>query len=99
MPLPVQPDGPTLDAPFIPLQYRRTFAWTALPPYGEAGGGVFGEAPVISVIELYITPFDDWEGWDSPGEIEVSKLSAGRVIGFAMIVYDYDYFETFSKGL
>ena len=88
--------GPILDVGIIRVN-TGTFAWTTLPPYGEGGGGVFGEAPIISVIELYVTPFDDWEGWDSPGEIEVSKLSAGRVIGFAMIVYDYDYFETFSR--
>ena len=87
--------GPTLDVPII--RENTGTSWTTLPPYGEGGGGVFGEAPVISAIELYVTPFDDWEGWDRPGEIEVSKLAAGRVIGFAIIVRDYDYSETFSR--
>ena len=56
-------------------------------------GGVFGESPVISVIELYVTPFDDWEGWDRPDKIKVSRLSAGKVVGFGIIVYDHDPFE------
>ena len=58
--------GPTLDNPGTRIQTGE-FAWTALPPYGEGGGGVAGEAPIISVIELYVTPFDHWAGWDSPG--------------------------------
>ena len=81
--------GPTLDVSII-RAYTGTFAWTTLPPYAEGGGGVFGEAPVISAIELYVTPFDDWEGWDSPGEIEVSELATGQVIGFGIRVYDFD---------
>ena len=81
--------GPTLDD--AQTRYAtETFSWRVLPPYGDAGGGVFGEAPVISVIELYVTPFDDWEGYDSPGEIEVSELTAGRGMGFSIGVYDFD---------
>ena len=64
--------------------------WIYLPPYADGGGGVFSEAPVISVIELYVTPFDSWEGWDYPGQMEVSQLAAGKVIGFGIIVYDHD---------
>ena len=43
--------GPTLDNPIIRYE-MDAFAWTALAPYGEAGGGVAGEAPYISVIEF-----------------------------------------------
>ncbi len=68
----------------------RPSGWIYSPPYADGGGGVFSEAPVISVIELYVTPFDSWEGWDYPGQMEVSQLAAGKVIGFGIIVYDHD---------
>ncbi len=42
------------------------------------------------MIELYVTPFDSWEGWDYPGQMEISELAVGKVIGFGIIVYDYD---------
>ena len=58
-----------------------------MPPYGEGGGGVAGEAPVISVIELYVTPFDHLVD-DSSRESQVSDLSGGRVIGFGIAVND-----------
>ena len=83
------PDGPTLDEPGIRHQTGE-FAWNALPPYGDGGGGVAGEAPFISVIELYVTPFDRWAGWHSPGEIEPSDLTEGQIIGFAIGVHDFD---------
>ena len=66
------------------------FSWKLFPPYGDAGGGVFGEAPVISVIELYVTPFDRWGAWDEIEETEFSDLAAGQVIGFAIMVNDRD---------
>ena len=43
------------------------------------------------MIELYVTPYDRWEGWDSgPGETAFSDLEAGKGIGFAVMVYDWD---------
>ena len=62
----------------------------ALPPYAEAAGSVASEAPIIWVIELYITPFDHREVWTSPEGSVVSDLTAGQIIGFAMLVYDVD---------
>ncbi len=66
------------------------FSWKVFPPYGDAGGGVFGEAPVISVIELYVTPYDRWGAWNEIEETEFSDLAAGQVIGFAIMVNDRD---------
>lgn len=67
------------------------FAWTALPPYGQGGGGVAGGVPVIWVIELYVTPFDRrGETWDSPEGSVISTLAAGQVIGFSILVNDKD---------
>lgn len=88
------PSGPNIDGGG---RYTGAFGWTSLPPYGDGGGGVFGEAPVISTIELYVTPFDAWEGWDSPGQMEVSKLAAEQVIGFGIVVYDYDPSERWTR--
>ena len=82
--------GPTLDDPGI-RSNTGEFGWTVLPPYGQGGGSVAGETPFISVIELYVTPFDWWgKGYDSAGDNVVSELAARQVIGFAMVVHDYD---------
>ena len=83
-------EGPTLDDSGTRVRTGE-FAWTVLPPYGEAGGSVAGEAPVISVIEFYVTPFDWWgSGWDSAADNVVSELTAGQAIGFSIAVWDYD---------
>ena len=80
--------GPTLDDGI--RSEAGGFSWKVLPPYGDGGGGVFGEAPTISAIEFYVTPFDHWGEWDSVEESVVSDLAAGQVIGFAIAVYDWD---------
>ena len=79
--------GSTLDQGMVRAQAGT--AWTALPPYGEGGGSVFGEAPFISVIEAYVTQYDSWVGWEGE-QIEVSRMAPGQVIGFGVTVYDYD---------
>ncbi len=81
--------GSTLDSPF--LSDSDAFAWTALPPFGEGGGGVAGEVPFISVIELYVTPFDHLVVNDINGSV-ARDLSPGKVIGFAIMVNDSDEF-------
>ena len=66
-------------------------SWLVHPPYGDAGGDVAGENPTISVVELYITPFDRWLGFDSrPEDIVVSDLTAGDIVGFALVVRESD---------
>ena len=71
------------------------FPWSVLPPYGDAGGVFAGERPTVSVIELYVSPYDRWEGWDSlPEQTVFSDLAAGKVIGFAFIVFDRDEDES-----
>ncbi len=83
-------DGPILDDLGTRVN-SENFAWNTLPPYGEGGGGVAGENPTISVIELYVTPFDQWGGgWDSAGNNKVSDLEAEKVIGFGVSVIDWD---------
>ena len=48
---------------------------------------MFGENPTISVIELYVTPFDRW-AYDDVGGSVASDLNAGKVIGFGIMVID-----------
>ena len=82
------PEGPILDETFT--RYRSgEFAWTVLPPYGDGGGGVAGENPIISVIELYVTPFDRW-AWDDIEGSAVSDLAPNKTIGFGIMVYEED---------
>ena len=80
--------GPTLNDWFT-RNATGEFAWTVLPPYGDAGGGVAGENPTISAIELYVTPFDRWAYDDIEGNV-VSELTAGKVIGFSILINDWD---------
>ena len=83
-------NGPILDDSSTRF-YTGSFAWTALPPYGEAGGVVAGEALFISVIELYVTPFDQkGDAWDSVEGAVISDLAAGQIVGFTIAVNDYD---------
>lgn len=75
------------DARYVNL--LRFDEWFSRPPYVDGTGSVIGEAPTVSVIEFYVTPFDRLV-WDSPEESRPSKLYPGEVIGFAMQVVDYD---------
>ena len=82
--------GPTLNERLYRVQNGQA-SWTTLPPYAESGGGVAGEAPVIWVIELYVTPFDRWgETWESSEGSVVSRFAAGQMIGFSIVVLDHD---------
>ncbi len=63
--------------------------WMTSPPYGDAGGGLFGENPLVAVIEFYVTAFDHLD-WESPENSEVSQLFPGKIIGLRPIVIDRD---------
>lgn len=67
----------------------RHAEWTTLPPYADGGGRVFSEAPAISVVEFFITPFDRLV-WNSPEESVVSRLFTGKIIGLKIDVGDID---------
>ncbi len=65
-------------------------SWKVHPPYGDAGGTAAGENPTVSVIEMYVTPYDWWGAWDDVDQTEFSELSAHQVIGFAIMINDID---------
>jgi len=63
--------------------------WVPLPPYADGGGFSAGEAPNISVIEIYVTPWDELN-WQGPELSKRSELTAGKIIGFQISVPDFD---------
>ncbi len=66
-------------------------SWKVRPPYGDAGGMVAGENPVVIVIEMYVTPYDWWDAWDDVEKTGFSELSAHQVIGFSTEIIEKDY--------
>ena len=88
--------GPTLDnhirVGHSPVYYTLGLpnSWKVHPPYGDAGGTAAGENPTVSVIEMYVTPYDWWGAWDDVAQTEFSELSAHQVIGFAIMINDID---------
>ncbi len=63
--------------------------WFNRPPFAHGGGAVFGESPIFSVTEFYVTPYDLFV-WTDPGDSDLSDLFAGKIIGFNIEVYDVD---------
>ena len=70
-------------------QFSEFSGWVTFPPYGEGGGGLFGENPLVAVIEFYVTAFDRLD-WESPDNSEVSQLFPGKIIGLRPVVVDRD---------
>ena len=86
--------GPTLDN-YLRVNQSPGFSgtpssWKIGPPYGDAGGEAAGEQPAVSVIEMYVTPYDWWSAWDEIDQTGFSELSANQIIGFAIAITDQD---------
>ena len=77
------------DDPAVNLAPAARTDWPDQPPYADAGGGHVGEAPVVWVIEFYVTPFDKLI-WDDQEESVASVLEAGKVIGVDFRLHDVD---------
>ena len=63
--------------------------WTTQPPWGDAGGFQYGDAPNLSVVEFAITPWDDLD-WHGSELSRRSSLEPGKIIGFHVEVHDSD---------
>ena len=63
--------------------------WVNALPYADGGGGTTGESPAVSVMEFFVTPFDNLI-YNSPGDSEASDLVPGKIIGFQISVPDMD---------
>ena len=73
----------------FPRSYHVSPDWFNRPPFAHGGGAVFGESPIFSVTEFYVTPYDLFV-WTDPGDSDLSDLFAGKIIGFNIEVYDLD---------
>ena len=77
------PDGRTLG-------YGGAAEWVTRPPFADAGGFTDNQdSPNTSVIEMYLTPFDELD-WRGPGRSRRSELVAGEIIGFQVSIPDFD---------
>ena len=85
--------GEVFDGGLQVLLFPRSFHvspdWFNRPPFAHGGGAVFGESPIFSVTEFYVTPYDLFV-WTGPGDSDVSDLFAGKIIGFNIEVGDVD---------
>ena len=63
--------------------------WVPLPPWSDAGGFSVGEAPNTSVIEMYLTAWDELN-WAGAAQSKRSSLAAGKMVGFQYSVSDFD---------
>ena len=63
--------------------------WVNDLPYADGGGISIGDGPTESVIEFYVTPFDDLI-WNSPEDSKATPLTDGKVIGFQISTPDTD---------
>ena len=64
-------------------------SWWGYPPYGEGGGSVAGENPVVWVTEFYVTPFDRLLRREPENSL-VSDLGARQTVGFRAFIGDFD---------
>jgi hypothetical protein len=63
--------------------------WVNALPYADGAGGSIGEGPTTTIMEFYVTPFDDLI-WNSPDDSQATELVTGRIIGFQISVPDFD---------
>lgn len=68
--------------------------WVNALPYADGGGAAFGDSPVTSIMEMFVTPFDNLI-YNDPAASEASQLNSGGIIGFQISIPDYDVAGTY----
>ena len=63
--------------------------WVNTPSYMDAGGGVVGTNPTISVIEFYTTAFNNII-WNDPDGSDAAELTPDLIVGFQISVPDFE---------
>jgi len=63
--------------------------WVNLPPSADGGGAAVGTNPTVSVIEWYLTPFDNCI-WNDPAGSVQSVMQPDKIVGFQISVPDFD---------
>ncbi|MDE2703687.1 MAG: hypothetical protein OXI35_01360, partial [Gemmatimonadota bacterium] len=68
---------------------RPEVDWLNSPPLSDGGGASVGEGPTTSVLEIYVTPYDDIVFSDQAASV-ATDLEAGNIIGFQIAMPDFD---------
>lgn len=69
--------------------YPGAGEWANDLPFLDSGGGSVGDNPTVSVLEFYVTPFDDLI-WNNQDDSKVSELFPGKVVGLQLAMPDFD---------
>ncbi len=89
--------GDTPDGRHVGYLGRGT-EWVNSLPYADGGGGSTGDGPTTTIIEFFVTPFDDLI-WNNPDDSKPSPLFDGKIIGFQISAQDFDtpgnYYQAF----
>ncbi len=94
--LPLRRETSHVGLPFLETYFEGE-PWWGYPPYGDGGGSVVGENPVVWVTEFYVTPFDRLLRKEPENSL-VSDLVAEQVVGFYVYVGDFDEPGTHGPG-
>ena len=71
--------------------------WVTALPYADGGGGSTGDGPTTTITEFFVTPFDDLI-WNSEEDSVPSPLFDGKIIGFDIVVPDFDTATSENQG-
>ncbi len=71
------------------LGYPGRADWLNSAPLSDGGGGSVGEGPTVSVLEIYVTPYDDIIFTDQGGSV-ATDLETGNIIGLQIAMPDFD---------
>ena len=82
------PDGATVG------YQGKAQTWFLQAPYAAGGGGASGDAPVLSVTEFMVTPYDVLI-YNDPTASTPSTLTSGKIIGFQISIPDWDVAGTY----
>ena len=71
------------------LGYPGRAEWLNSPPLSDGGGGSVGSGPTVSILEIYVTPYDDIVFSDQAASV-ATDLEAGNIIGLQIAMPDFD---------
>ncbi len=77
----------------VALPFNLNRSWTTAEPYALGSGTVLGENPIFWTVEFYVTAFDDMFSL-GPEEVVISSFEPGQIIGFSIVVFDWDHDDT-----
>ena len=75
----------------VSITFAANRPWMGAEPYALGSGTVLGENPTFWTVEFYVTAFDDVF---SPEDFVISSFEPGQIIGFDVVVFDWDRSET-----